>query len=133
MHGFTISLAARGPADGPRAIGTIQAGSLLDARYPVERLELVGTGGNIVVDDLGDAVYNPPTTKDGRPLGAVGVPAGQGWEPSQYRPPHRNVAGYEDEMAEFTTAVRDGRRPAPDLADARRTLALIEQIHAHLR
>jgi predicted dehydrogenase len=133
MHGLTISLAARAGADGTRAIGTIQAGSLLDARYPVERLELVGTGGNIVVDDLGDVVYNPPTVKDGSPVGAVGVPAGLGWEPSQYRPPHRNVAGYEDEMAEFTTAVRDGRRPAPDLADARRTLALIEQIHAHLR
>ena len=48
-----------------------QAGSLLDARYPVERLELVGAGGNIIVDDLGNVVYHPPTAKDGTPVGAT--------------------------------------------------------------
>jgi predicted dehydrogenase len=132
MHGYTISLASRDAADGVRAIGTIQAGSLLDARYPVERLELVGTGGNIVVDDLGDVVYHPPTTEDGTPVGTA-APAGGGWEPSRFRPPHRNLAGYEDELAEFTAAVRTGRRPMPDLADARHTLALIDQVRARLR
>jgi predicted dehydrogenase len=133
MHGFTISLASRGAADGTRAIGTIQAGSLLDARYPVERLELVGTGGNIVVDDLGDVVYHPPTAKNGTPVGAVAAPDDASWEPSLHRPPHRNLAGYEDELAEFFAAVRTGRRPMPDLADARCTLALIDQIYDHLR
>ena len=133
MHGYTISLASRGAADGTRAIGTIQAGSLLDARYPVERLELVGAGGNIVVDDLGDVVYHPPTTKDGTPVGAVAAPGDATWEPSPHRPPHRNLAGYEDELAEFLAAVRTGRRPTPDLADARCTLALIDQIYARLR
>jgi predicted dehydrogenase len=141
MDAYTISLASRGPADDPvngtvnwaRAIGTIQAGSLLDARYPVERLELVGAGGNIIVDDLGDVVYHPPTTRDGTPVGAAAARPGATWEPSPHRPPHRNLAGYEDELAEFLTAVRTGRRPMPDLADAGCTLALIDQIYAHLR
>jgi predicted dehydrogenase len=135
MDAYTISLASRAPAggSGPRAIGTIQATSLMDARYPVERLELVGVGGNIVVDNLGDVVYHPPTTSDGTPVGgAVAVP-GSRWEPSKHRPPHRNLAGYEDELAEFLDAVRAGRRPEPDLADARRTLDLIDQLYAHLR
>ena len=133
MHGYTISLASRGTADGTRAVGTIQAGSLLDARYPVERLELVGAGGNIIVDDLGDVVYHPPTTKDGTPVGAAAAPDGATWEPSQHRPPHRNLAGYEAELEEFFAAVRTGRCPMPDLADARCTLALIDQIYDHLR
>ena len=133
MEGYTISLASRGTADGARAIGTIQAGSLLDARYPVERLELVGTGGTIIVEDLGDVVYHPPTTRDGTPVGAVAAPVEGRWEPSPHQPPHRNLAGYEDELREFFAAVRTGRRPMPDLADARCTLALIDQIHARLR
>jgi predicted dehydrogenase len=132
MHGYTISLASRDAVGGARAIGTIQAGSLLDARYPVERLELVGAGGNIIVDDLGDVVYHPPTTEDGSPVGTVASTDGR-WEPSRFRPPHRNLAGYEDELAEFMAAARTGRRPMPDLADAQCTLALIDQVHAHLR
>jgi predicted dehydrogenase len=133
MYGYTISLASRGSADGARAIGTIQAGSLLDARYPVERLELVGAGGNIVVDNLGDVVYHPPTTWNGIPLGAVATPPGAEWAPSPHRPPHRNLAGYEKELAEFLAAVRTGQRPSPDLADARCTLALIDQLYARLQ
>lgn len=132
MHGYTISLASRGDLNGVRAIGTIQAGSLLDARYPVERLELVGTGGNIVVDNLGDVVYHPPTTADGTPVGGTAAPPGAAWESSPHRPPHRNLAGYEDELAEFLAAVTAGRRPVPDLADARHTLALTDQVYDHL-
>jgi predicted dehydrogenase len=137
MDAYTISLASRGPvngtAHGARAIGTIQAASLLDARYPVERLELVGAGGNIIVDDLGDVVYHPPPTSDGTPVGAAAAPFGSRWEPSPHRPPHRNLAGYEDELAEFLAAVRTGRRPMPDLADARCTLDLLDQVYARLR
>jgi predicted dehydrogenase len=117
LIGYTLSfLAASG------AIGTIQAGSLLDARFPMERLELLGTGGNIVVDNLQPVVYHrAPGLRDD--AGAPGV-----WSPRTYLTPQHNLQGYESEITHFIECVRDGVPPSPDLRDARRTLRLVERI-----
>jgi predicted dehydrogenase len=52
---------------GHGAIGTIQCASMLEEAYPMERLDIVGTGGNIIVDNLRDLRFNrsaPARDKD---------------------------------------------------------------------
>ena len=115
--GYTISFRVSGGG-----IGTIQSGSMLDARFPVERLELLGMGGNIVVDNLGRLVHNRA------PGTAALVDESGAWNPTAYRAPHRNLVGYESELAHFLENIRAGTKPTPDMADARRTMLLVEQV-----
>jgi predicted dehydrogenase len=114
--GYTISFRAFGGA-----IGTIQAGSLLDARYPMERLEILGVGGNVVVDEFGFRHHPAPGFSE---------PAARhiGWLPTPYRAPHRNLAGYEEELRHFVQSVRSESRPSPDIEDSAKTLRLVERL-----
>jgi predicted dehydrogenase len=116
LIGYTLSFLAESGA-----IGTIQAGSLLDARYPMERLELLGTGSNIVVDNLAPVVYH-------RAPGLRDASEPSVWRPTSYLTPQHNLQGYESEITHFIECVRDGVAPSPDLRDARRTLRLVERI-----
>ncbi len=117
--GYTISFVAESGA-----IGTIQSGSMLDASFPVERLEVLGVGGNIVVDNLAPAIYHQPPGTIATPI----APASTTWTPTTYRAPHRNLVGYERELAHFMSSIRHDTAPSPDIADARKTMALVERV-----
>jgi len=106
-------------------IGTIQAASSLDPRFPVERVEVVGLGGNVVVDELGYRWNRAPGTRTGAD--------GPGWEPSAYRAQHVNLMGYAAELSHFLASVRAGARPTPDISDAAKTLRLVETVVAGVR
>jgi predicted dehydrogenase len=117
--GYTISFASEAGA-----IGTIQSGSMLDASFPVERLEVLGVGGNIVVDNLAPAIYNQAPGTAAAPIRQPSTV----WTPTVYRAPHRNLLGYERELAHFASSIRHDTAPSPDIADARKTMALVERV-----
>jgi predicted dehydrogenase len=113
------------------AIGTIHAASMLDDRYPMERLELVGAGRHVVVDNLRSVTYNrPPGDAPGDAERTSLADAGDTlvWNPNHGGYPRFTQQGYESELCAFVTALRAGIEPQPTLADARRSLALVEQL-----
>ncbi len=112
-------------------IGTIQAASTLDDAYPVERLELVGSGRNVVVDNVKSLVYNRPSRRRKDTLEPFALDEGGDalvWNPNHGLYPRHTHQGYENAIHAFFTALRDGGEPQPTLADARRSIALVERL-----
>jgi myo-inositol 2-dehydrogenase / D-chiro-inositol 1-dehydrogenase len=112
-------------------IGTIQATSTLDDAYPVERLELVGSGRNVVVDNVKSLVYNRPSRRRKDTLEPFALDEGGDalvWNPNHGLYPRHSHQGYENAIHAFVTALRGGTEPAPSLADARHSIALVERL-----
>lgn len=117
-------------------IGTIQAASTLDVRYPMERLELVGSGRNVVVDNITNLVYNRPPQQRDEDFGTAVLREGGDalvWNPSNGDYPRFTRQGYENVIHAFVTALRRGVQPGPSLADARRSIALVERLEEHVQ
>ncbi|MFC4242031.1 Gfo/Idh/MocA family protein [Gryllotalpicola reticulitermitis] len=112
------------------AIGTIHAASMLDELYPMERLELVGMRRNVIVDNVKSVTYNRPAVRkqDFEPFELDDSADALVWNPSHGYYPRNTDQGYENELFEFLRCIRAGIEPQPNLADSRRTLALVEDI-----
>ncbi|MES2171191.1 MAG: Gfo/Idh/MocA family oxidoreductase [Actinomycetota bacterium] len=123
LHAYTISFESESGA-----IGTIQAASMLDELYPMERLELVGDRRNIVVDNVKNLVYNrPPVRKETfEPFALEDSSDALVWNQSHGYYPRFTNHGYENELHYFVSSIRAGIEPQPNLADSRRTLALVD-------
>jgi predicted dehydrogenase len=112
-------------------IGTIQAGSTLDEAYPIERLELVGSGRNVVVDSAKSLVYNRPPLRRKETFELFALEEGGDalvWNPSHGVYPRFTHQGYENAIHAFVTGLQRGTEPGPSLADARRSIALVERL-----
>ncbi|WP_274653151.1 Gfo/Idh/MocA family protein [Paenibacillus humicola] len=130
MVGFAISLRSEGGA-----IGTIQSGSLLDELYPMERLELIGSRRNIVVDNVKSLVYNrPPVERKDKFQPFTLAEGGDAlvWNPSHGFYPRISYHGYEDEIHHFISAVAENRKPEPCIDDSVETMRLLDQLEALL-
>lgn len=116
-------------------IGVIQSASMLDEIYPMERLELLGNGRNIVVDNIKSFVYNrPPTSKKEAfsPFSIEDSGDALVWNPSHGYYPRYSHHGYENELRHFFDCLASGMPPQPDIADAAKTLQLLEDMEKHL-
>jgi predicted dehydrogenase len=115
------------------AIGTIQAAGMLHEAYPMERLDIAGTGGNVVVDNLRDLRYNrtgprrdvsfaEPLKNEGDCLswnlsGGYGIGAGI-----------FSYLGFEAELAEFFGAVSGKGEPGCTIKQCVGTMKVMEQV-----
>lgn len=125
-HAYSISFEAQAGT-----IGTIAAASTLDELYPMERLELVGSGRNVVVDNVKSLTYNRPPVRRKETFEAFALDEGGDalvWNPSHGHYPRFTHHGYENAIHAFFTALRDGGEPQPTLADARRSIGLVERL-----
>lgn len=120
---------------GSRGIGTIQSASLLDERYPMERLELIGSGRNIVVDNIKNFTYNRPATakETFQPLELNDSADALVWNPSHGYYPRYSHHGYENELRHFFDCIERGTTPEPTIEDSARTLDLVEDLERLLR
>jgi predicted dehydrogenase len=115
------------------AIGTIQAASMLNEAYPMEILELSGTGGSVVVNNLRDLRYNrtgpcrnvdvpEPLKNDGDCL-SWNLSNGFGIGSGVY-----SYLGFEVELAEFFNAVRGGARPSCTIEESVGSMKAMEAV-----
>lgn len=127
LQAYTISFESQSGT-----LGTIQSASTLDELYPMERLELVGHLRNIVIDNVKGLVYNrPPVRKETfETFTLEDTSDALVWNPSHGYYPRFTNHGYENELHHFITEIRAGRNPQPDLADSRKTLALVDDLSA---
>jgi len=118
------------------AIGSISSASLLDEHYPMERLELLGLGRNVIVDNITSVVYNRPVSAPTDTFEPFALRDGADalvWNLNHGYYPRFTYQGYENELRHFLTAVRNRVAPSPDLADAARTLELAEIVSERTR
>ncbi|MDR1903977.1 MAG: Gfo/Idh/MocA family oxidoreductase [Treponema sp.] len=119
------------------AVGTIQAASMLNEAYPMERLDIASTGGNVVVDNLRDLRYNrtgprrdrcfaEPLANDGDCLtwnlsNGYGIGAGI-----------FSYLGFEVELDEFFSALRGGPKPRSTIEECVGTMKAMEAVRRFL-
>jgi predicted dehydrogenase len=126
---FAVHFAARESG----AIGTIQAASMLEEAYPMERLDIAGTGGNVVADNLRDLRYNrtaPARDIDfARTLDNAGdclswnLSAGYGIVRGIF-----SYLGLEAELEDFIAAARTGSKPSCTIDLCVGTMRAMEKI-----
>ena len=117
------------------AIGTIHSASLLDELYPMERLELLGSRRNIVVDNAKGIVYNrPPGERKElyKPYRLVEGGDALEWNPSHGTYPRYSHHGYENEIHHFISSVESGKRPEPTIEDSVKTMRLLDELEGLL-
>jgi predicted dehydrogenase len=88
--------------------------------------EIFGRDGKLAIDGLGGS-YGAERLTFYRMLPEMGPPETTSWD---YPFPDRS---WEVEFADFVAAVRDGRRPCGDIADAVANLAIIEDVYRRFR
>jgi predicted dehydrogenase len=115
------------------AVGTIQAASMLNEAYPMEILDIAGTNGNVVVNNIRDLRYNrtgphrnvetpEPLKNDGDCLswnlsGGFGVGSGI-----------YSYLGFETELDQFIKAITGGTRPACTIEESIGTMKVMEEV-----
>ena len=88
--------------------------------------EIFGRDGKLAVDGLGGS-YGLERLTFYRMLPQMGPPETTIWEyPLEDR-------SWEVEFADFVAAIREGRRPCGDIADAVANLAIVEDIYRRFR
>jgi predicted dehydrogenase len=88
--------------------------------------EIFGRGGKLAIEGLGGS-YGVERLTYYRMLPEMGPPETTAWE---YPLADRS---WELEFADFVAAVRDGRRPCGDIADAIANLAIIGEVYRRYR
>jgi predicted dehydrogenase len=118
------------------AVGTIQAASMLEEAYPMERLDIAGTGGNVVVDNVRDLRYNrsgpPRDIHFAQPLEDTGDCLS--WNLSGGYGVGRGIfsyLGFEAELAEFAAALSEGTRPSCTIEESVGTMRIMETVRRH--
>jgi predicted dehydrogenase len=119
------------------AVGTIQAASMLEEAYPMERVDIAGTGGNLVVDNLRDLRYNRSGPQRdvnfAQPLENTGDCLA--WNPSHGYGVGRGIfsyLGFEPEIAEFVQALLGGPRPSCTIEESVGTMRVMETIRGRI-
>jgi predicted dehydrogenase len=106
-----------------RAVGTLEATTAAYPGYP-RRVEITGTEGTIVREQ--DCVIKADLRgANGRFTGE----SGRDQNASASSPAVNDVRGHQHAIEDFIRAVRENSTPRCDGADARRSLALIEEIY----
>jgi UDP-N-acetyl-2-amino-2-deoxyglucuronate dehydrogenase len=108
------------------AVATLEATTCAWPGYP-RRVEITGTEGTVTVE--GDAVVATDLRTPGPDLVSAteGPPSGASSPKLATATPHRRV------LEDFVRAIREGRPPACDGREGRRSLALVEAIYAAAR
>jgi predicted dehydrogenase len=96
-----------------------------------DRLEIVGTQGSVCIES-GQLRFKYFADEDGTEVGFYGLKPDHGWRAA------REVlltgeGGHVAQIADFCSAVREGRPPAVDGREGRRSLALITAIYESAR
>jgi predicted dehydrogenase len=115
------------------AIGTIQAAAVLSEAYPMERLDIAGAGGNVVVDNVRDLRYNrtgprrdvnfsEPLKNDGDCL-TWNLSPGYGIGAGVF-----SYLGFEAELHEFFGAAAGGKAPECTIEKCVGTMQVMETV-----
>jgi predicted dehydrogenase len=120
------------------AIGTIQAAAVLNEAYPMERLDIAGIGGNVVVDNIRDLRYNRSGPRrdvnfseslknDGDCL-AWNLNSGYGIGAGIF-----SYLGFEAEISEFLNAVLGGHAPGCTIDRCIGTMQVMEIVRCAVK
>jgi predicted dehydrogenase len=115
------------------AVGTIQAASMLNEACPMEILDIAGTDGNVVVNNIRDLRYNRTGPRrnievlealknDGDCL-SWNLSNGFGIGAGIY-----SYLGFEVELDQFIKAVTDGIRPECTIEESVGTMKAMEEV-----
>ncbi|MFH5185206.1 Gfo/Idh/MocA family protein [Paenibacillus sp. TAB 01] len=128
--GYNITLMAESGA-----IGNIQSASVQDMTFPVERVELIGSGQNVIVDNLKSIVHNRPGQWNGGGMRAAFREQGdaQSWNVNNGLHTSFTYLGYDLELLEFVQSAAKRREPAVHMGDTVKTIRLMEQVRRLLQ
>lgn len=123
--GYNISFEAESGC-----IGVIQSGSLQNMSYPLERVEITGTGTNVIVDNIKKLEYNRPGTSKDRFENAKLMDGNDAlvWKINHGDLPNNDYYGFFDELRYFTECVSSNKRPVYDMEDTVKTMELLERV-----
>ncbi|TDF91989.1 Gfo/Idh/MocA family protein [Paenibacillus piri] len=113
-------------------IGNIQSASVQHMTFPVERVELIGNGRNVIVDNLKNIAYNRPGQLNGG--GEHAALADQRdtliWNVNQGLHTSFTYLGYDLELQEFIRSAAERRTPVVHMEDTLKTIRLVHQFHS---
>ncbi len=112
------------------AMGFLQSASVGCEAYPMERVEITGRAGNVIVDNVKQVEYNRST--DAR-QGPDPAPLGQETDCLRWNMNHGHSSlyghyGFERELGVYLACVAEGKRPPLTFADTAQTMLLYEQL-----
>ncbi|SFK99526.1 Predicted dehydrogenase [Paenibacillus sp. 1_12] len=112
-------------------IGNIQSASVQDMTIPVERVELIGSERNVIVDNLKNIEYNRPGQMNGGYEHAS--LRGEGntliWNVNHGLHTSFTYLGYDLELKEFIRAAAERNEPVVHMEDTMKTIRLIHQFN----
>jgi predicted dehydrogenase len=112
------------------ALGVIEATTTAFPRVS-DRLEIVGTQGAVRIED-GQLRFKYFADEDGATVAPYGLKPDHGLRAAK-EVPLTGEGGHVAQIADFCSAVREGRPPAVDGREGRRSLALITAIYEAAR
>jgi UDP-N-acetyl-2-amino-2-deoxyglucuronate dehydrogenase len=112
------------------ALGVIEATTTAFPRLS-DRLEIVGTQGSVCIEN-GQLRFKYFADEDGGDVGLYGLKPGHGLRAAE-EVPLTGEGGHAAQIADFCSAIREGRPPAVDGREGRRSLALITAIYESAR
>ncbi len=112
------------------AMGFLQSASVGCEAYPMERVEITGRAGNVIVDNVKRVEYNRNT--DAR-QGLDPAPLGRETDCLRWNINHGHSSlyghyGFERELGIYLTCVAEGKRPPLTFADTAQTMLLYEKL-----
>jgi UDP-N-acetyl-2-amino-2-deoxyglucuronate dehydrogenase len=112
------------------ALGVIEATTTAFPHLS-DRLEIVGTQGSIRIEN-GQLCFKYLADEDGTDVGLYGLHSDQGWRAAEAAT-LTGEGGHRAQIADFVSAIREGRPPAVDGQEGRRSLALVTAIYESAR
>ena len=112
------------------AMGFIQSACVGCESYPMERVEVTGRAGNIIIDNVKDLSYN--RNADAR-QGPLPAPLRQETDCLRWNINHGHSSlyghyGFERELDIYLACIAEGRRPPLTFADTVQTMLLYERL-----
>jgi UDP-N-acetyl-2-amino-2-deoxyglucuronate dehydrogenase len=112
------------------ALGVIEATTAAFPRLS-DRLEIVGTQGSVRIED-GQLRFKYFADEDGAEVGLYGLKPAHGLRAAK-EVPLTGEGGHAAQIADFRSAIREGRPPVVDGREGRQSLALITAIYEAAR
>jgi predicted dehydrogenase len=115
------------------ALCTIQSAAMVDEAYPMERLDIAATGGNLVVDNWRDLYWDRTGPERDLRFGAALENTGDAltWRPAGGYGIGRGIfsyMGFESLLDEFIKAARGERRFSCTIRETVPTMKFIDQV-----
>ncbi|MCU6792231.1 Gfo/Idh/MocA family oxidoreductase [Paenibacillus sp. WQ 127069] len=114
------------------AIGLLQSGSLQDGTYPMEQVEITGVGQLISIDNIRSVEYRRSggVRKAGKVDALYEMNDTLKWSLNNGHMSNFSYIGFENLFYHFIHRIWEEDSPTPDLADAVKTMELVETLCA---